>query len=77
MIAAAEGPLTFFITFTCNADWPEIRDQLLPGQTYTDIPTTVCRVFKQKMAKLMQTLQTMFPNAGGIRYIIQRIEFQK
>jgi Helitron helicase-like domain at N-terminus len=77
MIAATHGPPTFFITFTCNAEWPEIRNQLLPGQTYTDIPSVVCRVFKQKMSKLMQSLRTMFPNTGGIQYAIQRVEFQK
>ena len=38
-IAAAYGPLTFFITFTCNSNWPEIQSQLRPGQDFTDIPS--------------------------------------
>ena len=41
-IAAAYGPPTFFLTFTCNSDWPEIQSQLLPGQNFTDIPVVVC-----------------------------------
>jgi len=76
-IAAAYGPPTFFITMTCNADWPEIRSQLRPGQNYTDIPVVVCRVFKQKLNKLFQCLRHMFPHAGSLLYILHCIEFQK
>ena len=76
-IAATYGPPTFFITFTCNGDWPEIHSRLRPGQVYTDIPVVVCRVFKQKLSCLMTTFRTMFPNAGRLLYSIQRVEFQK
>ena len=76
-IAAVYGPPTFFVTFTCNGDWPEIRSRLRPGQTYTDIPVVVCRVFKQKLSRLMTVFRTMFPNAGRLLYTIQRVEFQK
>ena len=76
-IAAAYGPPTFFLTFTCNSDWPEIQSQLLPEQNFTDIPVVVCRVFKQKLSKLMSALHTMFPNAGRLIYSITSIEFQK
>jgi len=62
---------------TCNGDWPEIRSKLRPGQTFTDIPVVVCRVFKQKLSRLMSLFRTMFPNAGNLLYSIQRIEFQK
>ena len=76
-IAATYGPPTFFVTFTCNGDWPEIRSRLRPGQTYTDIPVVVCRVFKQKLSRLMTAFRTMFPNAGHLLYSIQCVEFQK
>ena len=76
-IAAAYGPPTFFVTFTCNGDWTEIRSRLRSGQTYTDIPVVVCRVFKQKLSRLMSLFRTMFPNAGRLLYSIQRVEFQK
>jgi hypothetical protein len=49
-IAAQYGPPTFFITFTCNSDWAEIKSQLRQGQNYTDIPVVVCQVFKQKLS---------------------------
>lgn len=76
-IAAAHGPPTFFITFTCNSDWPEIQSQLRPGQNFTDVPVVVCRVFKQKLSRLMATLRKMFSNAGRPVYSITCIEFQK
>ena len=76
-IAAAYGPPTFFLTFTCNKDWPEVQSQLLPGQNFTDIPVVVCRVFKQKLSKLMAALRKMFPHAGKLLYSIVSIEFQK
>ena len=76
-IAAAYGPPTFFITFTCNTDWPEIHSQLLPGQDFRDILTVVIQVFCQKLTALESTLKTMFPNAGHLLYMVHSIEFQK
>lgn len=76
-IAAAYGPPTFFITFTCNSDWPEIKSRLRPGQNFTDVPAIVCRVFKRKLSKLMSILRTMFPDVGPPQYSIMSIEFQK
>lgn len=76
-IAAERGNPSFFITMTCNPDWPEIQARLRPGQDFSDIPLIVNRVFKQKLTCLLRTLRHMFPNAGGVRYIIQCIEFQK
>ena len=76
-VAAQHGCPTFFITFTCNSDWPEIKSQLRPGQNYSDIPVVVCRVFKQKLSKFLHTLRTMSPSIGPPVYIIHRIEFQK
>lgn len=76
-IAAHLGKPTFFITMTCNPEWPEITSQLRPGQTYCDIPDVVVRVFKQKMSMLFKSLKTMFVNAGRLLYIIHCVEFQK
>src|SRR5882762_397196 len=77
VIAAAFGPPTFFVTFTCNANWPEIQSQLRPGQDFTDVPIVVVHVFQQKLSTLESTLKSMFPNAGRLLYIIHSIEFQK
>jgi hypothetical protein len=76
-IAAAYGNPTFFITMTCNPDWPEIQSQLRPGQDYTDVPVVVVRVFKRKLSLLLQALKAMFPNVGRPVYCIHCVEFQK
>lgn len=76
-IAAAYGPPTFFVTFTCNANWPEIQSQLRPGQDFTDMPIAVVRVFRLKLTALESTLKSMFPNAGRLLYIVHSVEFQK
>jgi hypothetical protein len=76
-VAAMYGPPTFFITMTCNTNWPEIQSQLRHGQDFTDIPVVVIRVFKRKIVLLEQALKTMFPHAGGLLYCIHSIEFQK
>ena len=76
-VAAMYGPPTFFITMTCNTNWPEIQCQLRQGQDFMDVPVVVMRVFKRKLAILEQALKTMFPQAGGLLYCIHSIEFQK
>jgi hypothetical protein len=76
-VAAVYGPPTFFITMTCNVNWPEIQSKLRHGQDFTDIPVVVVRVFKRKITLLELALKTMFPHAGGLLYCIHSIEFQK
>jgi hypothetical protein len=53
-IAAQMGKPTFFVTMTCNPMWPEIQSQLLPGQSYSDNPGVVARVFKAKLYDLLK-----------------------
>ena len=43
------GSPTFFVTVTTNPKWPEIASRLKPGQTASDIPFMVARVFKVRM----------------------------
>ena len=76
-IAAALGNPTFFITMTCNTNWPEIQSQLQPGQNFLNILVVVIHVFKWKLALPLKTLKTMFINAGHLVYCIHCIEFQK
>eukprot|EP00662_Eupelagonemidae_sp_cell21_P028983 gene28983-37926_t len=40
-MVARLGKPDFFITFTANPDWPEIRDNLRPGETAADRPDLV------------------------------------
>ncbi|KIJ27223.1 hypothetical protein M422DRAFT_113515, partial [Sphaerobolus stellatus SS14] len=46
-LTCVKGTPSYFVTFTCNADWPEIKSCLAPGQSASDIPIIVARVFKQ------------------------------
>ena len=48
-IVAKLGKPDLFITFTCNPQWPEIRDELLQGQRPADRPDLCGRVFQMKV----------------------------
>jgi Helitron helicase-like domain at N-terminus len=42
--------------FFWGAEWPEIKEALLPGQTADDRPDIVARVFSLKLQELMNDL---------------------
>jgi hypothetical protein len=73
-LARVYGKPSLFITMTFNPDWPEVKSQLYPGQTVHDIPITVCRVFRQRLKRLVHLIKVKL---GGYVYIIKVIEFQK
>ena len=47
-IVRMKGKPDLFITITCNSNWREIRDNLLPGQQASDRPGIYARVFHLK-----------------------------
>ena len=61
---------------TCNPKWPEIENELLPGQEPQDRPDLVAEVFKFKMDQLMNDLIKggCFGQVVGYLYCV---EFQK
>ena len=65
-----------FITMTCNSNWPEIKDNLLPGQSPHDRPDIICRVFHLKMKKLLQLInqKQIF---GEVVCYVASVEWQK
>ena len=65
-----------FITMTCNPNWPEIQEQLKPGQTALDQPDLVSRVFNLKKRQLIRDLgsEMIF---GQLLARTHSIEFQK
>lgn len=65
-LAARFGCPTFFVTVTCNPEWPEITSCFRPGQKFHDRPIDVARVFRQKLTDIMAALSKMFPNAGRV-----------
>ncbi len=82
-VAHAHGSGTFFITFTCNPNWPEITASLLPGQTWKDRADVVNRVFHAKFKAFIEDLRqgTFFKDKHGkpwkAKWIMYVIEFQK
>ena len=55
-IVRKKGKPSFFVTMTCNPNWPEIVESLLPGQHPSDRPDLVARVFKRKLEQLIKEL---------------------
>ena len=45
-----------FITMTCNPQWPEIQNNLKPGETIQNRPDLVARVFKLKNDKYLDDI---------------------
>ncbi|GJW09054.1 DNA helicase [Tanacetum coccineum] len=68
------GNPQFFITFTCNVKWPEIRRYMVdyPELTAADRPDIVCRVFEQKIHSFLNFLKT-----EKIFETITAVEFHK
>ena len=64
-----------FITFTCNPEWPEIRNQLQPNQPPTERPDLCCKVFKAKLGEFLELIDKGI--FGKKRYLLGVIEFQK
>ena len=57
-ICRVHGPPDFFVTFTCNAKWPEIVDGLQhSGQKSSDAPDIPVRVFHMKLEELLQDIK--------------------
>ena len=65
-----------FLTMTTNPEWPEIQNELLPGQTPYDRPDLVARVFKLKKDALIKHI-TKHGIFGKAIAHVYTIEFQK
>ncbi|KAK1947595.1 hypothetical protein P3T76_001605 [Phytophthora citrophthora] len=70
------GKPNLFITVTTKPNWPEIQANLLPGQTASDRPDIVARVFKMKLKAILDdiTKKRVFGETQAYVYVI---EFQK
>jgi hypothetical protein len=62
-ICRVHGNPSFFITFTCNVNWPEIKEymQEFPHVTVADRPDVVDRVFERKIHDLVGFLRDSKP----------------
>ncbi|XP_074271743.1 uncharacterized protein LOC141595678 [Silene latifolia] len=50
------GKPDLFVTMTCNANWPEIKDQLASGEEAQNRPDLVARVFRAKLLALKKQI---------------------
>lgn len=69
-----------FITMTANPEWPEIKNNLLPGQTASDHPDLVSCVFHCKLKHLIHDIYGNASQRGIYSHVnayIYTIEFQK
>lgn len=73
-LARAFDRPSYFITMTCNPDWPEIRARLRPDQTAADAPVVTARAFKLRLQRLLDIIRKRL---GEVKYIIKIVEFQK
>jgi hypothetical protein len=70
------GKADIFTTMTCNPKWKEIADNLLPGQTASDRPDLVAKVFQLKLKEYIHDISTKHVLGKCLAYIYS-IEFQK
>ena len=63
-LITAFGKPHIFLTITCNPKWPEITDNLLPGQKPEDRPDLVTRVFHLKLRKLLDDYERKLLRKG-------------
>ena len=64
-IVCCYGKPDLFIMFTCNLQWPEITNSLLPNQTPADRPEVVARVFKLKLKSLLYDIYYVHNSVFG------------
>ena len=51
-LVQAMGKPNPLITFTCNPDWPEIQNSLLPGQSAQARPDLTAQVFNSRLKSI-------------------------
>jgi hypothetical protein len=56
------GNPQYFITFTCNVNWPEVKRHMkrYPGLTPSGRPDVICRVFQEKVNDFMKVLKERY-----------------
>ena len=75
-IVREHGRPDYFVTITANPAWPEIADNLAPGEHAVNRPDLVARVFALKLKALLLDL-TEHGALGVIVAYCWTIEFQK
>ncbi|XP_059168222.1 uncharacterized protein LOC131950184 [Physella acuta] len=71
------GNASFFITMTCNPDWPEIQENLFLNQKPYDRPDLIARVFELKRKLFLKYLTGPDGLLGRCIAFIISTEYQK
>ncbi|KIK21179.1 hypothetical protein PISMIDRAFT_83047, partial [Pisolithus microcarpus 441] len=64
-----------FLTMTANGSWPEITENLFPGQSPVDRPDLVTHVFHAKQQALLKMVRGGY--FGEVAGFVYTIEYQK
>jgi hypothetical protein len=75
-LAVKFGKPDLFVTITCNPAWPEIQNSLEPGQTASERPDLVARVFQMRLQQFMEDI-TDKAYFGKVAAFTYTVEFQK
>ncbi|KAF4529574.1 hypothetical protein B566_EDAN017726 [Ephemera danica] len=75
-VAAVYGSPTYFVTFTCNLRWKEIRENLKPGQKAEDRPDLLVAVMYLKLLVLLDVLLSK-NYLGRVLTYVYVVEYQK
>nr|GEV47092.1 DNA helicase [Tanacetum cinerariifolium] len=77
-ICRVHGSPSFFITFTCNAKWPKIKEFMKPFQQLTtaDRADIVDRIFQKKVRDYITFVRDS-NTFGDVTRVLYTIEFQK
>ncbi|GJY96378.1 DNA helicase [Tanacetum coccineum] len=77
-ICRVHGSPSFFITFTCNAKWPEIVEYMepFPQLTTADRADIVTRIFEKKVSDYIKFVRDS-ATFGDVTAVLYTIEFQK
>ncbi|PWA50520.1 DNA helicase [Artemisia annua] len=72
------GNPQYFITFTCNVNWPEIKRHMkrYPEISQSDRPDVVCRIFQEKLNDFLKVLKLELVIFFWFA-VLYTIEFQK
>ena len=85
VIVSEKGAPHLFITMTCNKNWPEITEMLLPGQEAYDRPDITCQVFHERLKVFIAKLRSQqyfkddpkVKSKHKIEYMMYVIEYQE
>ena len=75
-LVAKYGKPDLFITITCNPAWPEITRSLEPGQSVSNRPDLVARVFQMRLEAFMNDIDKK-NHFGEVIAFTYTVEFQK